>query len=137
MALPATPAVAVDAIVEGEEGIVLVKRGGEPFSGMWALPGGFVRVGESVEEAVEREGYEETGLKFRLKRLHGIYSQPGRDPRGHVISLCFVGEGAGRPRGGDDARAARFFPVHELMGLDLAFDHKRILRDYLEAGDVL
>lgn len=123
------PRLTVDAlVVDPEKGVLLVQRRHEPFAGRWALPGGFVEEGESCEQAVVREVAEETGLSVRVVALLGVYSEPGRDPRGHTVSvvyLCRV-EG-GQLRGGDDAAEARFFA--ELTGVSLAFDHSRILKD--------
>ena len=124
------PRVAVDIVIVGRDGsVVLVKRAGEPFKGMWALPGGFVEYGERVEEAAIREAREETGLEVTIKALVGVYSRPDRDPRGHVISIAFLAEEAGGElRPGSDALDARRFkePPKEL-----AFDHAEILRDAL------
>lgn len=123
------PRLTVDAlVVDLEKGVLLVQRKHEPFAGFWALPGGFVEEGESCEQAVVREVAEETGLAVSVVSLFGVYSAPGRDPRGHTVSvvyLCRV-EG-GQLQGGDDAAAARFFA--ELTGVSLAFDHARILQD--------
>jgi 8-oxo-dGTP diphosphatase len=117
----------VDAIVERPElGVLLIERRHPP-SG-WALPGGFVEYGESVEAAVARELREETGLAAESLRQFHVYSHPARDPRGHTVSVVFVVGTAGEPLGGDDARRARFFPWDALP--PLAFDHARILADY-------
>lgn len=137
MAFPKTPAVTVDAIVERDGKILLIKRKNEPFKDRWALPGGFVEYGEAVEDALKRELTEETGLVPEIKRFHKVYSDPKRDPRGHVISLCFITGGSGKARGGDDAKEARFFSPEEFLNLDLAFDHKKILEEYLEKRHVL
>jgi 8-oxo-dGTP diphosphatase len=126
---PRTPGLAVDAIVEvAGKGVVLVERKFPPPG--WALPGGFVEYGESVEEAVRREVLEETGLTLIDPRQFHVYSEPGRDPRRHMASVVFVATAEGEPRGGDDARQARIFPWHALPSL--AFDHDRILDDYRE-----
>lgn len=123
------PRLAVDIIIETEGGIVLVERKNPPHG--WALPGGFVDYGETVEEAAAREAREETGLDVEgLKQFH-TYSDPGRDPRGHTVSTVFVARARGIPRGGDDARTARAFPREALPG-EMAFDHGKILEDYLE-----
>ena len=122
-----TPLLAVDAIILHSSGIVLIRRDNPPYQGSYALPGGFVEVGETVEDAVKREAYEETGLKISIRRLVGVYSDPGRDPRGHVVSICYLAEGQGELRSGSDARSAEIFPLDGLP--DLAFDHARMLED--------
>lgn len=131
MPRPVTPAVAVDVVVELSDApgrpIVLIARRYPPPG--HALPGGFVDVGETVEDAARREVREETGLDVRLTRLLGVYSDPARDPRGHTVSIVYVGTAAGTPRAGDDASAVLVAdPAHPPA---LAFDHDRILRDYL------
>jgi 8-oxo-dGTP diphosphatase len=104
------PALTVDVIVRKGKEVLLVRRKNEPFKGRWALVGGFVEYGERVEEAARRECREETGLEVELERLVGVYSDPGRDPRGHVVSICFLARPVGgRLRGGSDAIEAKFF----------------------------
>lgn len=122
-----TPLLAVDAIIVLQEGIVLIRRDRPPYEGCYALPGGFVEPGESVEEAVCREAREETGLELELLGLVGVYSRPGRDPRGHVVSLCYLARGWGELRSGSDARSAEVFGIDELPSL--AFDHDQMMRD--------
>lgn len=131
------PLVTVDAVVEQQDRILLVRRGREPFRGAWALPGGFVEYGESTEEAVVREVMEEADVAIEVEGLLGVYSDPRRDPRGHVISICYVARGRGEPKGGSDAAEARFFPLDALEGLELAFDHAGIIRDYKRYRNVL
>ncbi len=125
------PYVTVDAIIELKSGIILIERSNPPYG--WALPGGFVDYGESLEEAVVREAKEETGVDFiDIKQFH-TYSKPGRDPRFHTISTVFVGEGKGKPKFGDDAKGLKIVSFDELMKLEYAFDHKNVIRDYLES----
>ncbi|MBM4248572.1 MAG: NUDIX domain-containing protein [Euryarchaeota archaeon] len=125
------PWLTVDAVIEREGALLLVRRGRPPFEGMHALPGGFVEAGETVEEAVVREVREETGLRTRVAGLLGVYSDPERDPRGHTVSAVFVLEATGgRLRGGDDAAEAAFFDIGKLP--PLAFDHDRVVTDYLK-----
>jgi 8-oxo-dGTP diphosphatase len=120
----------VDAVVVRDGKVLLVKRGRPPFEGLYALPGGFVEEGETVEAAAERELLEETGVRARVERLLGVYSEPGRDPRGHVASVVFVMryEG-GEPEGGDDAADAEWLPL-DRMPVAMAFDHARIIADF-------
>jgi 8-oxo-dGTP diphosphatase len=121
------PTPTVDVVVETDGGIVLIERANEPFG--WALPGGFVDEGETVEHAAVREVEEETGLQVRLRALLYVYSDPKRDPRKHTMSTVFVGRADGVPRGSDDAKTARVFALDALPD-PLCFDHGRILADY-------
>jgi 8-oxo-dGTP diphosphatase len=122
-----SPAPTVDAIIEVTGGIVLIKRRFPPPG--WALPGGFVEYGETVEAAAIREAEEETGLKVTLTDLLGVYSDPHRDPRRHTIAVVFMATASGAPVGGDDAAEARVFTPASLP-TPLAFDHSLILEDY-------
>lgn len=119
----------IDGAVGGDKGIVLVKRKNPPHG--WALPGGFVDYGESLEEAAVREALEETSLPVTLVRQFHTYSDPNRDPRGHTISTVFIAKASGVPKGADDAAEARVFSINDLPS-PLAFDHGDILRDYRE-----
>ncbi len=126
-----------DTVILYQGGVVLIKRRHEPFKDHWALPGGFVEYGETVEQAALREAKEETGLDIKLLKLVGVYSDPGRDPRGHTVTAAFLAEGHGKLRGGDDASEARVFPLDELKDVKLAFDHRRIVEDALKLlGDL-
>jgi 8-oxo-dGTP diphosphatase len=122
-----SPVPTVDLIIRTGGGIVLVRRKYPPLG--WALPGGFVDAGETLEEAAEREALEETGLAVRLVRQFHTYSDPARDPRRHTISTVFLADADGAPRGGDDAAEARIFQPGGLP--PLVFDHEQILADYL------
>ena len=122
------PVPTVDVIIRAGGGIVLVRRKHPPLG--WALPGGFVDVGETLEAAAVREALEETGLVVRLKRQFHAYSDPARDPRQHTISTVFLADADGSPRGGDDAAEARVFPAEALPAL--VFDHAQIIADYLD-----
>ncbi len=127
-----TPPVAVDLVIElidrPEPSLVLVARRFPPLG--WALPGGFVEMGETLTAAARREAREETGLDVSLVALLGCYSDPARDPRGQTVSVVYVAHATGRPQGGDDAREAAAFTRASLP--ELAFDHARILSDYFE-----
>ena len=124
---PKTPFLTVDMIIKTEAGIVLVKRRYPPPG--WAIPGGFVEVGETVESAALREAKEETGLETVNVKLLGVYSDPDRDPRFHTVSIVFYGEATGDPKGGDDAAEAVAYPLDNLPE-DIAFDHRKIIEDY-------
>ncbi len=129
MAGPETPKLTVDVVIPAEEGVVLIRRGGEPFEGQWALPGGFVEVGETVEAAAVREVAEETGLAVELARLVGVYSEPDRDPRGHNVSVAFLARVlSGELSASTDAAEVSVF---DPGAVDLAFDHRRIIDDAL------
>ncbi len=130
-----TPLLAADAVILFQEGIVLIRRANPPYQGSYALPGGFVEIGETVQQAAMREAGEETGLDIDLLGLVGVYSDPARDPRGHVVSVAFLARGRGRLQSGSDARSAAVFPPGELP--DLAFDHDRIISDALHLADGL
>ena len=117
----------VDIIIEMDGGIVLIQRKNPPYG--WALPGGFVDYGESLEKAAVREAREETSLEVDLISLLGAYSDPGRDPRHHTISVVFTARAKGVPRAADDAADIGVFPADAIPD-NLAFDHKRIITDY-------
>ena len=122
------PLPTVDIIIEVQSGIVLIERKNKPYG--WALPGGFVDYGESLEQAARREALEETGLQITLQGQFRSYSDPARDPRHHTISTVFIASATGTPRAGDDAGNIGIFSQQELPSL--VFDHARILADYYE-----
>jgi 8-oxo-dGTP diphosphatase len=126
---PRNPALAVDCVVFDPAGrLLLIRRKNPPFRGQYALPGGYVDYGESTEHAAARELAEETGLVATNVALVGVYSDPHRDPRGHVVSVAYRVETESHvPHAGDDAATAAFIPDWE--ELDLAFDHRRIVAD--------
>jgi 8-oxo-dGTP diphosphatase len=125
------PSLTVDAVIEfPEEKVVLIRRKNPPFEGMWALPGGFVDFGETVEHACVREVKEECSIDVGLEGILGVYSDPKRDPRGHTVSVIFRARYVdGELKGADDAKEARLFSRDELKGIELAFDHGEVLRD--------
>jgi ADP-ribose pyrophosphatase YjhB (NUDIX family) len=130
------PVPTVDIIIElasrrERPGVVFIRRRNPPFG--WALPGGFVEYGESLEEAAVREAREETSLDVRLLGQLHTYSDPGRDPRLHTISTVFIARAGGKPRAGDDAGEVRVSDPRE-VDFPLAFDHRRILDDYIRSG---
>lgn len=124
------PFVTVDAIIRLPAGVVLIKRRNPPFG--WALPGGFVDYAETLEEAVKREAREETGLNITALRQMHTYSSPGRDPRFQTITTVFACRAHGRPVSASDAADAGVFSRSQWEKLDLAFDHRRVLEDYMK-----
>ena len=126
MSSPITPFLAVDIIILVDQKIVLIRRRNSPYQNQWALPGGFVEVGETVEEAAVREAREETGLDVELRLLVGVFSDPGRDPRGHIVSICFTAKGYGTLKAASDAQRVELFDLHNLPSL--AFDHEKIIQ---------
>lgn len=123
------PVPTVDIIIETAGGIVLVRRRNPPYG--WALPGGFVDYGESLEAVAIREAREETSLDVELVSQFRAYSDPQRDPRQHTITVVYVARAGGRPRAGDDAVEIGVFS-RDTLPEDLAFDHGKILNDYFE-----
>jgi ADP-ribose pyrophosphatase YjhB (NUDIX family) len=121
------PLPTVDIIIELKDGIVLIERRNPPHG--WAIPGGFMDWGESVEACAIREAQEETGLVVRLEALFYVYSHPDRDPRHHTVTTVFIARAAGRPEAADDAKAAGVFTAGNLPA-PLAFDHGQILNDF-------
>ncbi|MGB3718700.1 MAG: DNA mismatch repair protein MutT [Proteobacteria bacterium] len=126
---PKTPLLTVDCVVLNPRGeVLLIERKNEPFRGHFALPGGFVDIGETVEDACRRELMEETGVKAGKLTLVGVYSDPNRDPRGHTASVVFLTRvRTNKTEAGDDAASAQW--VADWRKLPLAFDHAKILAD--------
>jgi len=123
------PFTTVDAIIEIEDSIVVIERSNPPFG--WALPGGFVDYGESLEDAVKREAKEETNLDLTEIQQFHTYSDPRRDPRFHTIGTVFIAKAQGKPKAGDDAAALKLVKLSEIKKIDFAFDHGQIIADYL------
>ncbi len=131
MTRPQTPTLAADAIIELVDRpgrpIVLIERKNPPYG--WAIPGGFVDIGETIEHAARREALEETGLTVRLRILLGVYSDPSRDTRGHTATAIYIAEAEGEPVAADDAETVGIFSLDALPS-PLAFDHASVLADY-------
>ena len=131
MPRPETPGLAADAIIElthlPGRPIVLIERKYPPHG--WAIPGGFVDIGETLEHAAIREAREETSLEVELVVLLGMYSNPKRDPRGHTVTAVYVARSTGTPRAADDARHLEVFTLENIPH-QLAFDHALVLEDY-------
>ena len=127
------PSITVDAVITAEDRkLVFIRRKNPPFQGLWALTGGYIEYGETLEEALMREVKEETGLVVEIKNIVGVYSDPERDPRGHTITVCFLTKKiGGNLRANSDASEVNCFSPKEALELDLAFDHKKILKDAL------
>ena len=131
------PALTVDVIIEtvseDVDSIILIKRKNPPYG--WAIPGGFVDYGESVEHAAIREAKEETNLDITLIKLLGVYSDPQRDPRGHTVSVVYIVKGRGQAKADDDAVELGYYTQKNLPD-DLVFDHKRIISDYFRIRNI-
>ena len=128
------PYVVADVIVEKDSGVVLIKRNHEPWKDSWAFPAGFVEKDELVEDAARREVKEETGLDVELTGIVGVWSDPKRDPRGDVMSVCFTAKALkGKPKAGDDAKEAKVFTIEEAKKLRLAFDLNEMFDAYLKS----
>lgn len=125
---PETPALTVDCVIFQGESVVLIKRANEPFKGQYALPGGFVEIGETAEQACARETFEETGLRAENLRLIGVYSRPDRDPRGHTVTIAFFADAdISEMKAGSDAAQVEL--VENWRDACIAFDHKEIIAD--------
>jgi len=126
------PIPTVDAIIQKSSSILLVKRKKDPYKNQFALPGGFVNEGETIEEAIEREVYEETSLKIHPIDILGVYSDPTRDPRGHMMTVVFIVLIIkGIATAGDDAKEISWIPIEKINEIKIAFDHKLVIHDYL------
>ena len=133
MPKPVTPLLTVDAVilVNNQRDVVLIRRKNPPFQGELALPGGFVDIGETVEQACIREAKEETNINVKIIKLIGPFSNPMRDPRGHTVSIAFLCEPLTKkeePKALDDAAAIEIIPLSKISSLMLAFDHMEIIK---------
>ena len=126
------PIPTVDAIIQKSSFLLLIKRQNDPYKDTFALPGGFVDEGETVEEALIREVFEETSLEIHPIEILGVYSTPTRDPRGHMMTVVFITiTYGGELSAGDDAKELHWIPLDNINNIDLAFDHKLIIKDYI------
>jgi len=122
------PALTVDCVIFRDDNVVLIRRANEPFKGHYALPGGFVEIGETVEKACQRETFEETGLRVKNIKLIGVYSKPDRDPRGHTVTIAFLADAdLSELKAGSDASHVEI--VKNWREARIAFDHKIIIED--------
>jgi 8-oxo-dGTP diphosphatase len=119
----------VDAVIIRDNKVLLMKRTTYPFEGSWVIPGGYVELDETLEEACVREAKEETGLDVTIQKTIGAYSKLGRDPRGRLITVAYLCYGDGEPKTNYESSELRFFSEDELKALDIGFDHKDILKD--------
>jgi len=131
------PIPTVDTIIEKDSQVLLIKRKKDPFKEKMVFPGGFINEGERVEDAAVREVKEETSLDIELDHILGVYSDPSRDPRGHIMSTVFIGKISDKsdkkePMAGDDAAAIKWVDLETVEEESLGFDHKKILMDYKE-----
>lgn len=128
------PALTVDGLIFFDDNIVLIERGNEPFKGKLALPGGYVNYGEKVEDAFLREMREEIGREIKGMKLFTVVSEPGRDPRGHTVSIVFSGFIDDPPTAGDDAARVFLFSLGDAQELKMAFDHQKIIRSFARSN---
>jgi 8-oxo-dGTP diphosphatase len=125
------PTPTADIILQRDSKILMVRRKKDPFKGQLALPGGFINEGETAEEAARREAIEETTLEVEPIEILGVYSDPKRDPRKHIMSIVFVGIiVGGSDKAGDDAESIEWVELGTIEKQEMAFDHAQILRDY-------
>ncbi|MDQ4074344.1 MAG: NUDIX hydrolase [Thermoproteota archaeon] len=131
---PRNPAPTIDVIIQentNSNRILLVRRAKDPFKDHLSLPGGFVNYGETVEDAAKREAEEELAVKVELLDILGVYSDPERDPRGHIMSVTFIGKIVeGQVRANDDAAEFEWIDIEKMKDMQLAFDHSKILSDF-------
>jgi len=130
------PSLTTDIFIFDENlNFILIKRKNEPYKGYWALPGGFVEYGESVETAAIRESKEETNIDVELKDLVNVYSEPGRDPRGHTVTVAYTAKGnIEDKKASSDASDISIFSCEKLDEINIAFDHRKIIKDCLKTA---
>jgi len=138
MPVPKCPLLTVDIVIKMDNGFVFIKRKNEPFKNMWALPGGFVDIGETIPDAAVREAKEETGLDVELIRMIGVYSDPKRDPRGHTVSIAYLAKPVGGElKAADDAKEVTVIgpkaeDMSHFLDISLAFDHLSIVNNAIQ-----
>ena len=130
------PIPTVDTIIDNNSQVLFIKRIKEPFEGKMVFPGGFIKIGETAEDAAIREVMEETSVEVDLDHILGVYSDPNRDPRGHIMSTVFIGKISTNsqnkePIAGDGASSIKWVDIEDMDQEDFGFDHKNILKDYL------
>jgi 8-oxo-dGTP diphosphatase len=129
----ANPTPTVDVILQRDSRVLMIRRRKDPFKDRLALPGGFVNEGETVEEAMKREAIEETSLEVEPVEILGVYSDPKRDPRKHILSVVFIGIiVGGSEKAGDDAASIEWVKISDIQQQQIAFDHAQILHDYCQ-----
>ena len=127
------PSLTADIFIYDESNFILIKRKNDPFKDYWALPGGFVEYGESVEEAAVREAKEETNIDVELESLVNVYSKPDRDPRGHTVTVAYTAKGdLSTKKADDDAKDIGIFTIDDIDNIEIAFDHEKIITDCIE-----
>ena len=128
------PSLTTDIFIYDDElNFILIKRKNDPFKDHWALPGGFVEYGESVENAAVREAKEETSIDIKLESLVNVYSEPDRDPRGHTVTVAYTAKGDLSTKKADsDAKDISIFTPGDIAKLNIAFDHVKIIRDCID-----
>lgn len=135
MTKPQSPFLAVDGIIFDKDRTLLIKRAIDPFKGNWVLPGGHVEYGERVEDALKREIKEEVGIKIKIKKLVGIYSDPQRDPRYHMVSIAYLCKKIrGSIQLSSEASQYKYFSLNELPS-KIGFDHRKIIMDFRKSLD--
>ena len=127
------PSLTADIFIYDEMNFIMIKRKNNPYKDYWALPGGFVEYGESVEDAAVREAKEETNIDVELESLVNVYSKPDRDPRGHTVTVAYTAKGdLSTKKADDDAKDIGIFTIDDIDNIEIAFDHEKIITDCIE-----